>query len=157
MSQTHLIAEQGQHDITMTRIFDAPRELVFKTMTDAKHIAKWWGPRQYTTTVDQLEAKPGGLWRFVQTGMDGSEFAFHGVYHSITAPQQTVYTFEFEGMPGHVMLETVTLEALADGKTKLIVTGAFQTVADRNGMIESGMEQGANESYDRLAELLATL
>jgi uncharacterized protein YndB with AHSA1/START domain len=154
---SNLIAEAGQQEYTMTRIFNAPRELVFKTMTDPKHLPNWWGPKQYITVIDKMDVRAGGSWRFVQRGADGSEFAFHGVYHSVNAPEQTVSTFEFEGMPGHVMLETVTLEALPDNKTKLIVTGAFQSAADRDGMISSGMEQGANESYDRLEAILATL
>ena len=141
----------------LERVFDAPRELVFKVMTDPKHIAQWWGPRQYTTIVDKMEVKAGGLWRYIQRGKDGSEFGFHGVYHSITAPECVVDTFEFEGMPGHVIMETSTYEALPDGKTKLTVSSVFQAVADRDGMLQSGMEDGSNESYDRFDELLATL
>src|SRR5690348_16301699 len=106
---SNLIAEAGQQEYTMTRIFNAPRELVFKTMTDPKHLPNWWGPKQYTTVIDKMDVKAGGSWRFVQRGADGNEFAFRGVYHSVNAPEQTVSTFEFEGMPGHVMLETMTL------------------------------------------------
>jgi len=157
MTKSTLIAEPGSHEIIMTREFNAPRDLVFKVMTDPKHIAQWWGPRQYTTIVDKMEVKAGGLWRYVQKGKDGSEFGFHGVYHSIIAPERVVDTFEFEGMPGHVLMETMTLEAQADGKTKLIVSSVFQSVADRDGMLQSGMESGTNESYERLDELLATM
>ena len=141
----------------MTRIFNAPRELVFNVMTDPTHVEKWWGPRQYTTLVDQMEVRDGGRWRYIQRGKDGSEFAFHGVYHSIVAPERIVDTFEFEGMPGHVLMETMTLEALPDGKTKLKVSSVFQSVADRDGMLQSGMEGGSNDSYDRLDELLARM
>lgn len=157
MSKSSLIAEAGSHEIVMSRVFDAPRELIFKVMTDPKHVSQWWGPRQYTTTVDEMDVKAGGRWRFVQRGADGNEFAFHGVYHSITAPECIIDTFEFEGMPGHVLMETLRLEALADGKTKLTVSSVFQSVADRDGMLSSGMESGSNESYDRLEELLASL
>lgn len=157
MTKATLVAEPGTHEIRMTRVFAAPRALVFEVLTDPAHLAQWWGPRAYTTEVDKMEVKPGGLWRFVQRDPQGHEFAFHGVYHSITPPERVIDTFEFEGMPGHVILETLTLEAQADGTTRLIVSSVFQSVADRDGMLGSGMEGGANESYDRLAELLASL
>ena len=155
MPKANVIAEPGSHEIIMSRVFDAPRDLLFKIMTDPKHVPQWWGPRQYTTVVDEMEVKPGGRWRYIQRGQGGSEFAFHGVYHSIEAPTRMVDTFEFEGMPGHVLMETMTLEALPDGKTKLVVSSVFQSVADRDGMLQSGMESGSNDSYDRLEELLA--
>jgi uncharacterized protein YndB with AHSA1/START domain len=157
MTKANLIAEPGKHAIIMARVFDAPRELVFTTMTDPKLIPQWWGQRNNTTIVDRMDVQVGGLWRYVQRDQQGNEFAFHGVYHSITAPERVVNTFEFEGMPGHVILETMTLEAQADGTTKITVASVFQSVADRDGMLSSGMEEGANESYDRLDELLATL
>lgn len=157
MTKTHLIAEPGQHEMVMTRVFDAPRELVFKVMTDPDLIPQWWGPRSLTTHVDKMDVQAGGLWRYVQRDQQGNQFAFHGVYHSITAPEQIIDTFEFEGMPGHVILETMTLEAQADGKTSLTVSSVFQSVADRDGMLSSGMEEGSSESYDRLDELLANM
>jgi len=157
MTKSEVIAKPGSHELTMTRIFNAPRDLVFKVMTDPKQIPNWWGPRQYTTIVDKMEVKAGGLWRYIQRGADGNEFAFHGVYHSIIAPERVIDTFEFEGMPGHVLMETLTLEALPDGKTKLIVSSVFQTVEDRDGMISSGMQDGSDASYDRLDEILTAL
>ena len=157
MTTTNLIAEPGKHEIIMARVFDAPRELVFKVMTDPTYIPQWWGQRDSTTIVDKMDVRAGGLWRYVQRDQQGNEFAFHGVYHSITAPEQVIDTFEFEGMPGHVILETMTLEAQADGTTKVTVSSVFQSVADRDGMLSSGMEEGANESYDRLDELLANM
>lgn len=157
MTKATLIAEPGKHEFTMSRIFNAPRELVFKVMTDPTHVPNWWGPRKYKTIVDKMEVRAGGLWRYIQRSEQGDEYAFHGVYHSLTAPERVVDTFEFEGMPGHVILETMTLEAQPDGKTKLTVSSVFQSVADRDGMLSSGMEEGSNESYDRLEELLATL
>lgn len=99
-----------------------------------------------------MEVRPG--WRFVQRDYDGNVYAFHGVYHEIVPPERLVYTFEFEGMPGHVLLETVTFEE-HDGKTKLTDTSVFQTVEDRDGMLKLGMEEGAAETMDRLAEYLA--
>src|ERR1043166_9381197 len=119
MSSANLIAEPGKHEIIMWRVFDAPRELVFKVMTDPELIPQWWGLRDNTTVVDAMDVRAGGLWRYVQRDQHGNEFAFHCVYHSITAPEQVIDTFEFEGIPGHVILETMILEAQADGTTKM--------------------------------------
>jgi uncharacterized protein YndB with AHSA1/START domain len=140
----------------MTRVLNAPRALVFKAHTDPNLIPKWWGRRGYTTTVDKLDLRVGGKWRFVQRDPDGNEYAFNGVYREIVPPERLSYTFEFEGMTGHVLIETLTFEE-QDGKTRLTVTGLYQSVEDRDGMLQSGMEEGANESYEQLAELLATL
>jgi uncharacterized protein YndB with AHSA1/START domain len=137
----------------MTRAFDAPRELVFKTCTDPNLIPQWWGPKEYTTIVDKMEVRKGGIWRFVHHGSDGSEHAFNGVYHECLPPERLVYTFEWEGMLGHVSLETVRFEE-HEGKTKMTVTSVFQTVEDRDGMLKSGMEKGTVETWNRLAELL---
>lgn len=153
MSKLNIIAEPGKHDITMTREFNAPRDLVFKAYTDPKLVPEWWGPSYLTTVIDKMEVKPGGLWRYVQRDNDGNEYGFHGVYHDITAPERIVYTFEWEGMPGHVLLETITFEE-KDGKTLMTDSSIFQSVADRDGMLSSGMEGGAKESMDRLAALV---
>jgi len=139
--------------VVMTHVFDAPRELVFKMYTDPSLIPEWWGPRGLATTVDKMDVRPGGSWRFVQRSQDGSEFAFNGVYREVMPPERVVDSFEFEGMPGHVLTETATLEE-QDGKTLLTVTSVFETVEDRDAMLASGMEQGATESMDRFAELL---
>ncbi len=156
MSTLNVVAKPGEEQLQMTREFDAPRELVFKAYTNATLIPRWWGPRYLTTTVDKLEARSGGSWRFVQRAPDGGVHAFHGVYHEVSAPDRLVYTFEYEGMPGHVMLETVVFEDMG-GKTRVVVGGAFQSAADRDGMIASGMQEGAEESNQRLDELLAEL
>jgi uncharacterized protein YndB with AHSA1/START domain len=103
-----------------------------------------------------MDVKPGGLWRFVQRDAAGNEYAFHGVYHEVRSPERIVDTFEFEGMPGHVSLETCTLEEIG-GKTKMIGRSVYQTVEDRDGMLKSGMEEGVSETMDRLAELLTKL
>jgi uncharacterized protein YndB with AHSA1/START domain len=103
-----------------------------------------------------MEVKVGGVWRFVQRDADGNEYAFNGAYREILPPDRLSYTFEFEGMPGHIVLETVTFEE-RDSKTKVTVTSLFQSKEDLDGMIQSGMEEGANDSQERLAELLETL
>lgn len=156
MAKTEYIIEPGTHEIVMTRVFDAPRELVFKAMTDPALVPNWWGPRDLTTTIDKMDVRPGGTWRFIQHDSAGNEFAFHGVYHLVNPPERVVDTFEFEGMPGHVAMQTLTLEEF-EGKTRLVQRSVFQSVEDRDGMVQSGMEKGSSESMDRLAELLAEL
>jgi len=156
MEKTEYVIEPGKQEITITRIFEAPRELVFKAFTDPKVVAQWFGPREYTTTIDKMEARPGGLWRFVQRDQSGNEFAFHGVHHDMVAPERIVATFEFEGVPGHVLLQTVTFEPLG-GKTRMVEQLVYQSVADRDGMVAAGMQRGSDDSMDRLAELLANM
>ncbi len=156
MSKLTVVVEPGKQEIFMTRLFDAPRELVFKAYTDPALIAQWWGLRKNTTHIDEMEARPGGKWRFVETDPDGNTFAFHGVYHDVVAPERIVQTFEFEGMAGHVIMETSTFED-DGGKTKVIAQSIFQSVEDRDGMVASGMEWGAEQGYQRLDELLAEM
>ena len=150
------ITTPNDRDIVLTRVFDAPRALVFKAFTDPTLIPKWWGRRGHTTTVDTMDVRPGGAWRFVERAPDGNEFSFHGIYREIEAPGRLVYTFEFEPMPGYISLEMVKLEE-QDGKTTMSNTVAFHTMEDRDGMIASGMESGATDSMDKLAELLASM
>jgi len=143
----------SDREVTITRIFDAPREQVFKTSTDPDLIPQWWGPKRYTTTVEKMDVRPGGVWRFIQRDQESNEYAFNGVYREIVPPELEVHTFEFEGMPGHVMTETSVFEDL-EGKTKLVVTDRFQTTEDRDGMFISGMKEGATESMNRLEDIL---
>jgi uncharacterized protein YndB with AHSA1/START domain len=142
-------------EIQMTRTFNAPRELVFRAMTQADLIERWWGPRRYTTHVDKLDLRPGGGWRFLNRGDEG-EFAFRGEFREIVPPEKIVWTFEWEGMLGHISVETLVLEE-RDGQTTVTATSLYDSKEDRDGMLNSGMEEGAVESYERLEELLATL
>ncbi len=153
MNPTKLTAKPGVQTVIVERVFDAPRDLVFKVINDPDLIPQWWGPRGYTTKVEKMELRSGGQWRFIQHNPSGEEFAFHGVYHSVSAPERVVQTFEYEGEPGHVVLETVTFEERG-GKTILTSSQVFQSVEDRDGMLNAGMEYGQRESYERLEELL---
>jgi uncharacterized protein YndB with AHSA1/START domain len=146
----------SDREIIITRVFDAPRRLVFEAISKPEHVARWWGPRSMTITSCEMDFRPGGAWRFVMRGPDGNDYGFSGVYREIEPPERIVQTFEFEGMPGHGSVETATLEEL-DGKTKLTVTCLYQSVEDRDGRYNSGMEAGMRESHDRLAELLSTM
>src|SRR5437764_14842879 len=156
---TNINAEPGKQEILITREFDAPRELVFKACTDPKLITQWWGPRYLTTEVDKLDLRPGGQWRFLNRDAQGNTYGFHGVYHEVLAPQRIIDTFEFEGLPetGHVTLETLKLEELPGGRTRMTVQSVFQSVADRDATLQSGMESGINDTYNRLEELLEKL
>jgi uncharacterized protein YndB with AHSA1/START domain len=145
--------DKAMKDVTIARVFDAPRELVWKVANDPDLIPQWWGPGRLTTTVDKMDVKPGGVWRYVQRASDGSEYAFNGVYREVVPPERLVYTSEFEGMPGHVALQTVTFEEHG-GRTKMTQKILFRTVEDLEGMVNSGMEEGAVESMDRFAQLL---
>jgi uncharacterized protein YndB with AHSA1/START domain len=153
MANVNLVAKPGKQEVTVTCILDGPCELVFKTITDPDLLPHWWGPRGLATTVDFMDVRPGGPWRYVQVDNEGNAYAFHGFYHQVNDPQSLVYTFEFEGTPGHILLETITLEDFK-GRTRLIDQIVFQSVADRDGMLNMGMESGSRESMDRLAELL---
>ena len=156
MPKTEYVIEPGKQDITSTIVLDAPRELVFKAYTDPELFAKWWGPRRYKNAIERFDSRTGGSWRVVQFGADGSRHAFRGVNHDLVAPERICATFEYEGFPGHVALQTATFEALGN-KTKLVAHIVFESVMDRDGMVASGMQEGADESMDRLAELLAEL
>jgi uncharacterized protein YndB with AHSA1/START domain len=154
MSKNNLVIERDQLAFSMSRTFDAPRELVWRVTIDPQLVPEWWGPRGYTTIVDKMDFRVGGAWRYVQTDEQGNEHAFNGVYKEIQAPERLVYTFEYEPFAGHVSVDTITLQELADGKTLLTARTTFDTIEDLDGMIQSGMEGGATETWDRLEELL---
>lgn len=156
MGKTNLIAEPGKQELFFTRVFDAPPELVFKAYTDPNLVKQWLGPRRLKMTVDKWDARPGGSYRYVHSDNEGNSYGFHGVFHQVDAPGRIVQTFEFEGMPGHVSLETATFEA-QNGKTLLTGHSVFQSLADRDGMLASGMEGGMNEGMDKLDEILKEL
>lgn len=156
-NQTKVKVEPGKQELFIIREFDAPRELVFKAFTDPKLLVKWMGPRELSLRFDKFEAGSGGSWRFIHSDKEGNEFGFHGVCHEETVPERIIRTFEFEGLPqkGHVALETARFEVLPENRTKLTVQSVFQSVADRDGMVQSGMEEGVRESHERLDEVLA--
>ncbi len=149
------VTTPAEREIHIERVFDAPRDRVFDAFTDPELIPEWWGPRDTTTVVDQMDVRPGGSWRCIMRDSDGSETGFRGTYREVTPPERIVQTFEWEGMPGHVSVDTATFEDLGD-RTKVISTSIFHTTEERDGMLDSGMERGLNETYARLDELLAS-
>lgn len=148
------VSTPSDTEIVLTRVFDAPRELVFEAHSRCEHLRRWWG--RGNPLDCELDFRPGGTYRFVEHAPDGEQYAFRGEYREIVAPERIVQTFEFEGMPGHVSVETLVFEE-HDGKTTLTGTSVFASVADRDGMLNSGMAEGAAQSLDQLAELLASL
>ena len=157
-NQTKIIAEAGKQELFIIREFEAPRELVFHAFTDKDILVQWIGPREMSMRYEKFEAMEGGSYRYIQTTSDGMELAFHGVCHEHTPPERIIQTFEFEGLPekGHVALETTKFESLPKGRTRVTVQSIFQSVADRDGMVQSGMEHGVVASYERLDELVET-
>lgn len=155
-NQTTLVAEPGKQEIFITREFDAPRELVFRAYTDPELYAQWLGPRGYSMKLETFEPVSGGRWRYTHIDQQGNKFGFHGVNHEVLAPERIIGTFEFDGLPeaGHVVLETAKFEELPGNRTRVTTQSVFQSVADRDGMIMSGMESGVVQGYERLDELL---
>jgi uncharacterized protein YndB with AHSA1/START domain len=150
------VTTPSDREIHIKREFDAPRDRVFAAYTDPKLVPEWWGPRGTTTVVDVMDVRAGGRWRFVSRDADGREDAFRGTYREVAPPDRIVQTFEWEGMPGHVSVETAVFEDLGD-RTRVVTTTTFHTTEERDGMLGSGMEKGMNETYQRLDELLARL
>lgn len=155
-ARTAVVTTPSDREIHVERVFDAPRERVFAVYTDPALVPEWYGPRNTTTIVDTMDVRPGGSWRFVMRDADGSETGFRGTYREVTPPERIVQTWEWEGMPGHVSVETATFVDEGE-RTRVITTTIFHTTEERDGMMASGMEGGMNETYARLDELLARL
>jgi len=144
----------SDREITLTRTFDAPRDLVFAAHSEAEHLTHWWG-RGNPLDVE-IDFRVGGRYRFVEHTKDGNSYAFRGEFREIVVPERIVQTFEFEGMPGHVVEETLVFTE-RDGRTVVTGSSRFDTPQERDGMLDSGMTQGAAESYAALERYLATL
>jgi uncharacterized protein YndB with AHSA1/START domain len=149
------IAEPGGSQVVTSRYLPATPEKVFQALTNPDLLGQWWGPRRYETIIDEYEPRRGGRWRFIHKA-EGEEHGFNGVIHELLVDERITQTFEYEGMPGHVALEQLKLEPEGDG-TRITTVSAFTCVEDRDGMVNSGMEGGLTESYDRLVELVTTL
>jgi uncharacterized protein YndB with AHSA1/START domain len=158
-NKTKITAEKGKQEFVIEREFDAPRELVFKAFNEPDLLVQWLGPDRLTMKIEKYDNRSGGSYRFLHLDEKGNEYGFNGVIHEITEPERMIRTFEFEGLPerGHVSLETATFKSLPDGRTLLTMHSVFRSVADRDGMIGSGMEGGMNEGLVKLDKLLVTL
>jgi uncharacterized protein YndB with AHSA1/START domain len=156
MAKTQFIIEPGVQRIEILREFDAPPAAVFRAHIDPEQLVQWLGPRALRMTLEKFEPRDGGAWHYTHHDASGNAYGFHGVFHGTPSVEGIVQTFEFEGAPGHVSLESVTFEE-RDGKTLLRVLDVFQSVEDRDAVVASGMASGYNESTERLDELLARL
>ncbi len=145
---------EGQN-LVMERTFDAPRELVWKVLTDPEAVTNWWGPHGHTATVEEMDVRVGGKWRWIGHG-PGGDAPFKGEYLEIVAPERMVQTeiFDVPGFDDRAAITTLTLEALGN-QTKLVSQTRFPSVEDLEGALSTGMTGGALESWDRLAALLA--
>ena len=153
------VTTPSDREIVLTRAFDAPRDLVFEAWTNPEHVRHWWGPRSSTMVLCEAEVRPGGAWRYVTTSEDGAEVPFTGVYREIAPPERLVYTEMYDVAPfnsGDPAVNTVTFTE-EGGRTLVTVTTVYPTKEVRDFVLGTGMEVGAAESYDRLAERLATL
>lgn len=154
------LSTPSDREIRLERTFNASRERVWEAMTNPALVAQWWG-RGNKLVVERMEVERGGHWRYVEHA-HGETFGFEGRYREVVAPERVVSTFEWDGMPGYVVLNTMTLEALpgldgGEGRTRLTSTSLFFTTDERDGMLHSGMAEGANESYRALDRVLAAM
>ena len=149
------ITTPSDREVRIERIFNAPRDAVWRAMTDAALVAQWWG-RGNKLVIERHEPERGGHWRYVEHAPSGVH-GFEGRYREVVPPERIVRTFEWDGMPGYVAIETVTLEDLGDGRTRLVGVSLFHTTAERDGMLRSGMESGVHESYAALDRVLAAM
>jgi uncharacterized protein YndB with AHSA1/START domain len=154
---TPLVIDREGKTMSMSRVFDATPDQLWRIHTEHKLIPLWWGSRASTTTVDKMDVRVGGKWRFIAKDSDGGTYVFHGEYRAVEPHTRLVSTFEFEGMPGHVTTDHYLFEALPGGQTRLTNLSEYASLEDLEAMLQTGMEGGANEGWDRAEELLATL
>ena len=158
-AKTMQVTTPSDREVVLTRAFDAPRELVFEAWTNPEHVRHWWGLRESTMLLCEADVRPGGSWRYVTTAEDGAEVPFTGVYQDVAPPDRLVYTEMYDVEPfnsGDPAVNTVTFTE-EGGRTLVTVTTVYPTKEVRDFVLGTGMEVGAAESYDRLAEHLTTL
>jgi uncharacterized protein YndB with AHSA1/START domain len=156
MTEMQITAEPGVPQILTARELDAPRELVFRAFAEPELLVQWLGPRKHTLTIDRYEFREGGSWRYVLGESAGDDDGFHGVFHGAPSHDGIVQTFEYEGAPGHVSMDTVTFEE-HEGRTTVRTNSVFQSIEARDAMVAAGMAGGMREGYERLDDLLAKL
>ena len=156
MTSTEIIAEAGVPQIIVLREFDASPMALFRAYTEPDLLARWLGPTSLTTTVEQLDPRHGGRWRYTQTDGRGVGHSFHGLFHGDPTPERIVQTYEFEDQPGPVYLNTITLEPRGR-RTLLRQNTVFQSVEDRDNYVRAGMEHGLRATMANLDALLTTL
>jgi uncharacterized protein YndB with AHSA1/START domain len=156
MTEMKVTAEPGVPQVLTEREFDAPRELVYRAFAEPDLLVQWLGPRRLTMMIERYELRDGGTWRYLHADDDGNTYGFHGVFHGEPSLDGIVQTFEFEGAPGHVSLDSLVFEERGGG-TIVRTNTVFQSVEDRDVMVGAGMADGMNEGYERLDDVLAKL
>ncbi|HVZ28980.1 MAG TPA: SRPBCC family protein [Asticcacaulis sp.] len=142
----------SDREVCLTRVFNAPRALVYDAFTKPELMKRWFGPRGWNLTTCEMDVRVGGKWRFILTGPEGRTMGMSGEYVELSPPDRTVHIERFDDFPGDAVVTTVLIEA--DGKTTLTATVLSPNKETRDAVIASGMEHGAAETYDRLAEVL---
>ena len=150
-----ILSTPSDREFRLERTFNSAREKIWRAMSEPELIKQWWG-RGNPLTIERFEFERGGHWRFVEHS-DHGVHGFEGRYREIVPLERMVLSFEWDGMPGYVIINTITLEDLPGGRTKLVSTSLFHTAAERDGVLGSGMEGGANQSYDALERVAAAL
>ncbi len=148
------VTTPSDREVMMTRVFDAPRQMVFDAFSKPELLKRWFGPRGWSLEVCEVDLRVGGGFRFVMRGPDGSRMGMRGVYREIVAPERSVHMESFDDYPGESQVTAVFVEE--GGKTTMTATVEYPSREIRDMVIQSGMEHGAAESYDKLAEMLAT-
>jgi uncharacterized protein YndB with AHSA1/START domain len=154
--KTKFTVDKEKLESTMERVFDAPRETLWKAHIDPDLMAKWWGPGKYETVIHTYEPQVGGKWK-ISHKAEGEEHVFYGEFKEVEEPEKITWTFTYAPFPDSVLTETITFTEVEDGKTKLFTVSHYPNIQALEGMLQSGMEEGANESWDRLEELAGTL
>jgi uncharacterized protein YndB with AHSA1/START domain len=154
-TNTAKITTPADREIRIERTFDAPRDRVWRAFTDPSLLAQWWG-RGNKLVIEKFEPERGGHWRFVEHGPEGKH-GFEGRFREVTPKDRIVQTFEWDGMPAYVIVESAEFTDVGDSRTKVVSTSLFHTTEERDGMLQSGMAEGLNQSYEALDRLLATL
>lgn len=154
--KTTVIAEEGKQELFIYREFEAPSHLIFRAFSDPEILRQWMGPKEMDTIIHKLDNRSHGSWRFSHIDPDGNSHDFNGVIHEVMEPERIIRTFEYEGIPerGHVSLEFLTLENLENDRCKISIQVIFKSVQDRDAQIQSGMERGVVDSYERLDDIL---
>ncbi|MBF6316197.1 SRPBCC family protein [Nocardia cyriacigeorgica] len=148
-----VISTTSDTEIHVERVFNAPVDRVWDAYSRIEQLSRWWG-RGNQLDVERWEFRKGGHWRFVEHA-DGESHGFEGRFREITPKERIVQSFEWDGMPAHVAIDATTFVDLGDGRTKVVTDSQFHTKEERDGMLQSGMESGLNESYRALDALLA--
>ncbi len=158
-ARTSAAANAGERELVITRVFNAPRSLVFKAWTDPRHVVHWWGPKGFTTTIQEMDVRPGGVWRHIMHGPDGTDYPNKSVFTEVVKPERIVYSHGGgkKGGPGAHFEAAWSFEAQGD-KTKVTIRMLFPSATERDRVVkEYGAIEGGNQTLERLAEHLAKM